>query len=105
VVFGQKSAQAAFFGSVPGPGTVSVKNIAGDTIDPAEKLPTDGYTITEVDDSGTDSYYGFVDKTGAWYITKEFATGAYRYAKGATGFTTNWGNRTSLTYDYFDNVF
>lgn len=104
-VLGKKSAQAAFFGSVPGPGTVAIKNSAGTPIDPAEAQPTDGYTITEVDDSSTPSYYGFVHKTGAWYITKEDATGGYRYAKGASAFSTSWTGRAGLTYDYFDNVF
>ena len=104
-VFGKKSAQAAFFGSVPGPGTVAVKNSEGVTIDPAEAQPTDGYTISEIDDTGNTSYYGFVHKNGAWYITQETNTGAYRYAKGANSFATNWTGRTLLSYDYFDNVF
>lgn len=104
-VMGKGSAKAAFFGSMPGPGTIAVKNIAGETIDPAEKQPTDGYTITEVDDAGTTAYYGFVHKTGAWYITKEDATGSYRYAKGSSAFSVGWTGRTLLTYDYFDAVF
>lgn len=104
-VLGKKSAQAAFFGSVPGPGSVAVKNIAGDVIDPAEKQSTDGYEISEVDDTGAISYYGFVHKSGAWYITKEDATGGYRYAKGASAFSTGWTDRAGLTYDYFDAVF
>lgn len=104
-VLGKKSAQAAFFGSVPGPGTVAVKNIAGEVIDPAEKQSTDGYEISEVDDSGATSYYGFVHKTGAWYITKEDASGGYRYAKGPSAFSTSWTGRAGLTYDYFDAVF
>jgi hypothetical protein len=104
-ILGKSSAQAAFFGSVPGPGTVGVKNIAGSPIDPAEAQPTDGYTITEVDDSTTPSYYGFVHKTGAWYITKEDSTGGYRYAKGPSAFSTGWTGRAGLSYDYFDAVF
>lgn len=104
-VMGKGTAQAAFFGSMPGPGTVSLKDSSGTTIDPAEKLPTDGYTITEVDDGTTDSYYGFVNQTGAWYITHETSAGAYRYAKGSSNFSTSWTNRTLLSYDYFDNVF
>lgn len=104
-VLGKKSAQAAFFGSVPGPGAVSIKDSAGNAIDPAEKQSTDGYEISEVDDSGATSYYGFVDKTGAWYITKEDATGGYRYSKGASDFATGWAGRTGLTYGYFDAIF
>ncbi len=104
-VLGKGSAQAAFFGSVPGPGTVAIKDSSGVAIDPAEKQPTDGYTISEVDDGTTTSYYGFVHKTGAWYITKEDSSGSYRYAKGPSSFVTNWTGRALLSYDYFDNVF
>lgn len=103
-----KSTEAAFFGSMPGPGTVAVKNLAGAQIDPAEKKPTDGYNITEIDDSGVDTYYGYVNKDGAWYIQKELSTGAYRYTKGASDFTnitTGWPNRTSLSYGYFNDIF
>ena len=105
VLIGKGSAKAAFFGSMPGPGTVAIKDSTGVAIDPAEKQPTDGYTITEVDDAGTTSYYGFLHKNGAWYITKEDSSGSYRYAKGASLFATNWTGRALLSYDYFDNVF
>ena len=106
-VLGKGSAQAAFFGSMPGPGTVALKNSSGNTIDPAESQPTDGYTITEVDEGTTESYYGFVNKNGAWYITKETSTGAYRYRKGGSDFSSAWDLRADplTTYDYFDNVF
>lgn len=100
-----KNAEASFFGSMPGPGSISVKNSTGTLIDPAEKKPTDGYNITEIDDSGADTYYGFVNKDGAWYIQKELSTGAYRYIKGASDFSTSWTGRTGLTYDYFNVVF
>ncbi len=100
-----KKAQAAFFGSVPGPGTVAIKNSAGVQIDPAEAHPTDGYEITEIDDTSSPAYYGFLKKNGYWYIMKEDSTGAYRYSKGTTAFTTNWTNRASLTYDYFNSIF
>ncbi len=100
-----KKAHAAFFGSIPGPGTISLKDSTGVIIDPAIKQPTDGYRVSQVDDS-TPSYYGFVDRTGRWYIMREDgATGNYRYVRGSTGFITNWTNRTTLTYDYFNIIF
>lgn len=99
-----KRAEAAFFGSVPGPGVVSIKDSAGVKIDPAEKHPTDGYNITDLDDSSP-AYYGFVNKSGNWFVMKEDSSGAYRYAKGTSGYSSNWTNRASLGYDYFDNVF
>lgn len=100
-----KKAHASFFGSVPGPGIVSIKDSSGVQIDPALKQPTDGYRISQIDDS-TPAYYGFVDKNSNWFIMQENSTnGNYRYTKGASSFSTNWTNRASLTYDYFDAVF
>jgi hypothetical protein len=102
-----KRAQGAFFGSVPGPGVVALKDTSGAQIDPAIKLPTDGYKISEIDDSSP-SYYGFVDKDGEWFIMKESSTGQYKYYK-KTGtddtFTVEWPNRGGFTYLYFDSIF
>lgn len=100
-----KRAEAAFFGSVPGPGTVSLKDTTGAKIDPAVKQPTDGYKITEIDDASSPAYYGFVHKTGAWFIQREESSGAYRYTKGGTDFSTNWTGRAGLTYNYFHIIF
>ena len=108
-----KKAEAAFFGSVPGPGTLALKDTAGNKIDPAEKHPTDGYKIAQVDDtsSSTYAYYGFTNKDGAWFIQRETLTGEnagdYRYARGSSSFSGNWLNRGSQSpdYDYFDEVF
>lgn len=99
-----KNAQAAFFGSVPGPGTVALKDSSGNQIDPAEKQPRDGYSIAQLDDS-VPAFYGFTNKEGAWFIMREDASGNYRYAAGSSDFATSWTNRASLTYDYFENVF
>ncbi len=100
-----KKAEAAFFGSSPGPGTMALKDTSGNKIDPAEKQPTDGYKVSEIDDASYPAYYGFVNKSGAWFIQREDSAGAHRYTKGASDFATNWTNRASLTYDYFDNIF
>jgi len=99
-------AEAAFFGSVPGPGIIGLKDAAGTRIDPAVKQPTDGYRITELDDGVTYVYGGYVDKDGNWFISREeLSSGSYRYVRGSSNFSTNWTNRASLTYDYFNNVF
>jgi hypothetical protein len=84
---------------------VALKDSQGNQIDPSEKGPTDGYSISEIDDDALPSYYGFVDKDGRWYISKEDSAGSYRYTKGNSSFSTNWGNRAALTYDYFDVIF
>jgi hypothetical protein len=104
-IFSQK-AEGAFFGSVPGPGTVALKDTTGALVDPAIKTPTDGYKIARVDDS-VPAYYGFIRKDGAWFIMREESDGTYKYAKGASNFSsTGWNNRgTSLTYNDFDVVF
>ena len=73
-----KRAQAAFFGSIPGPGTVALKDTNDVRIDPAVEHPTDSYRLAELDDS-TPSYYGFVNQGGAWFILREGATGTYKY--------------------------
>ena len=102
-----KKAHAAFFGSVPGPGTVSIKDSLGTVIDPAKNHPTDGYKINQLDDSSP-AYYGFVDKDGDWFIMKE-DSGDYRYYKkqgGDGNFATEWPNRATLSpYGYFDAIF
>jgi hypothetical protein len=103
-IINPRKAQASFFGSVPGPGTVSVKDTTGAKIDPAIKSPTDAYGITQIADT-TPAYYGFVNKSGAWYITREEADGSYRYFKGLTDFASSWLNRGGLSYNYFDTVF
>lgn len=105
-----KKAEGAFFGSVPGPGTVAIKDTTGAQIDPAIKTPTDGYKITQLDDSSDapNTYYGFVNKDGAWFIMKDDGSGNYRYTKGSSDFTngtTGWPNRTGLSYDYFNAIF
>jgi len=103
-----RDAGAAFFGSVPGGGTVGLRDTANTQIDPAEKYPTSGYGITEIDDAGATFYYGFVNKEGGWYILKEDDTAgdlAYRYSKGVSDFSTAWTNRGAQSYDYFDVTF
>ena len=52
-----KRAQAAFFGSVPGPGIVGLKDSSGVRIDPAKHHPTDGYKINRIDDDSLPSNY------------------------------------------------
>jgi len=101
-LFGAKSAQAAFFGSVPGPGIVGVKDTSGTAIDPSKHHPTDGYRISRLDDS-VPAYYGFTNKDGEWFIMKEDASGNYTYATGSTDFTDNWTGKGDLSYgEFFD---
>lgn len=100
-----KKSQAAFFGSIPGPGTVAIKDSDDNVIDPAEKQPTDGYEITDVEDDTLPAYYGFVDKDENWYIAREGTNGDYRYVSGSTDYATNWTNRASQSYNLFSDEF
>ena len=102
-----KRAEAAFFGSNPGPGIVGIKDSTGTLIDPAKHHPTDGYRISAVDDSSP-AFYGFVNKDGDWFIMKEEADGDYLYYKKLAGdddFGTEWPNRGGFGYGYFDMKF
>lgn len=84
---------------------LSLKNAQGEVINPAEKSPTQGYYISQIDDSSSTSYFGFVNNLGQWFIMRQDVTNAYRYSRGDKDFTPNWTNRAELTYDNFDSVF
>jgi len=66
--------------------------------------PTLGYKISDIDESGVTSYYGFLDKSGNWYIMEVTPT-TVRYVKGTEEYATNWTDRAILLYDYFSAVF
>ena len=52
------------------------------------------------------AFYGFTNKTSAWYIMrKDSDVGSIRYTKGDGGFGNSWINRKQLKYDYYNNVF
>lgn len=106
-----KKAGASFFGSVPGPGTISIKDLGGNKINPSEKSPTDGYKISKIDDTSSDTYayYGFVNSEGLWYIQRETVSGVnvgnFHYYQGLINFSDNWDSRDSFIYDDFENIF
>ncbi len=99
-LFGRK-AEALLLGNMD-------KNTATDDVVKTQPLPvspTDGYTISEIDD-GIIAYYGFMGQKGAWFIMRQDANdGSFRYAKGDIDFPINWEDRANLTYDYYANVF
>ena len=66
--------------------------------------PTSKYKITDIDPTEGNSYFGYVDAGGAWYIMNLTATTA-RYVKGESDYTAAWGNKGNLNYDYFNNIF
>lgn len=104
-LFNRRS-EGLFFGrAAGGSGVTALTDGAGNKIDPAERQPTDGYRISEIDDNDT-AFYGFTGKNGAWFIMKEESdTGSFRYSKGESNFSVNWTNRKDLQYDYFHYIF
>jgi hypothetical protein len=87
------------------PEVVSIGNSIGQKVDPAESQPTDGYKISEIDDSEV-TYYGFTNKNGAWFFIKvDTENGSFRYTRGESDFSRNWQYRKDLEYDYYSNVF
>ncbi|TSC86283.1 MAG: hypothetical protein G01um101416_706 [Microgenomates group bacterium Gr01-1014_16] len=95
----------SLFGSKSESGTVSLEDSAGDKIDPVEKQPTDGYRLTELDDSII-AYFGYTHKDGSWFIMRvDTETGSYRYVRGDSDFTIGWADREHSKYDYYANVF
>ena len=100
-----KKTESIFFKSLPPQARLSLEDTTGTKINPAQNHPTDGYTISDVDDNII-SFYGFTKFGGAWYIMRaDSDTGSFRYTKGDSNFSGNWTNREKLKYDYFSNVF
>lgn len=66
----------------------------------------EGFMGSDQDESSDPSYYGFVDKSGAWYImSRNLSLGQFRYAGGLSGYILAWSQRDTLTYDYYFNTF
>lgn len=103
-----KRAQGLFFKSLPSngaSGSVSLQDPAGNKIDPAQKKPLDGYSISDIENNVI-TYYGFISKDRTWYIMRvDTTTGTFRYCKASSNYSANWNNRANLKFDFFDNVF
>lgn len=104
-LFTKKGRGPLFGGSSEESGTVAIQNTEGNQINPAESQATDGYKITEVDDSII-AYYGFTHKNDSWFIMRlDTDSGSFRYTRGESKFAGSWNNREKLKYDYYTNVF
>ena len=70
--------------------STKLEDSSGQKVDPATRQPTDGYRISEIDDSIV-SYYGFINNSGGWFIMQEdselvlFATPRVSMISLATG--------------------
>jgi len=98
-IMNPKKVGAAFFGSIPGPGTIFIKDSGGVKIDPAIKSPTDSYGVTNIADSGDyPYYYGFEHYNGTeWYILNEASNGTFSYASKLNNvgvdYSTAWSTK------------
>jgi purine nucleoside permease len=69
------------------------------------------YNISDSDEPTADlGYYALIQKEGAYYILRIVKTGTvstYRYYRGTSlaNYQTDWTNRASLTYRYYNEVF
>jgi hypothetical protein len=79
-----------------------------------EKITTDitvdpfrGYGLYAVDsDDATYFYIMYQNTSGAWIVLRiTLATGITLYSTGDSDASTNWGNRSSLTYADYENTF
>lgn len=71
----------------------------------------EGYKVNDqANKSGDDNttYFGYVNRFGEWFIMRQVVSGttlSFRFAKGASGYTTAFTARESQTYDYLDVIF
>jgi len=68
--------------------------------------PTAKYKITDIDPTDGNSYYGYTDMDGGWYI-KHVTAIEVRYVRGDSGYAAAWVLRDDpgTHYDYFYEVF
>lgn len=67
---------------------------------------TDRYEISDMDISSDPSYFGYISSNGEWYIKQLNETnGTIRFASGLNNYTTNWTNKSSLTYSPYNEIF
>jgi hypothetical protein len=70
------------------------------------QVQDEGWVCSDTSETADPYYYGFVDKTGAWYIMRRaISLGQFRFAAGSSGYTVAWSLRADQTYDYYYNVF
>jgi len=77
-------------------------------------LQFNSYCISDIDNSSSQNFYGYIDYNGNWYIMKETlldttynTTDTYRYhwSNNENDYDSNWKNRKSLNYGRYDSIF
>ena len=64
------------------------------------------YSSAGQDISSDPMYFSGLKENGSWYIKQMYLSGTYQtlYANGTSSYTTNWTNRTGLTYAEFNTL-
>jgi hypothetical protein len=84
---------------------------AASPVNSANPLPVNlsgsisNYHINDIDDATIPTYFGFEDPNGAWYILRESPANTYRYAAGASNYSTAWTGRAGQTYQLYGDTF
>lgn len=82
---------------------IAATNTKLDSVIAAQK--TD-WGLNDQEETGTYKYFGFESPSGSWKITrKTLADGSFRYATGASNYSTAWTGRAGQTYDYYGVTF
>lgn len=64
---------------------------------------SDEYDASVTGFTGDYEYFGYLNIAGGWIVQQhQISTGAYRYAQGASSYTTAWSGKGSLTYGYYN---
>jgi len=71
--------------------------------EPEPLIPLSEYKPHDEEEGDTD-YYGFLHRSGAWYIV-EGTDDQQRYAAGSTGYSKAWAKKEDLDYTYIDEAF
>ncbi len=70
-----------------------------------DEIEKESYEISDIDDSEATKYYGYITKSGKWYILKEdTTTKKFRYTSGSDNYLTNWTKRDTLEYRLYSEV-
>lgn len=62
------------------------------------------YKISDIDPTEGNSYFGYIDKDGGWYMMNLTATTAI-YAKGDSGYAAAWANKGNQNWGLFNEIF
>lgn len=63
------------------------------------------FVASDLDTASDTKYYGFISADSSWIIMKEVTSAeTFRFVGGHDDYATNFTNRASLSYDYYDQI-